>query len=91
MEKSGRQPASKRPKKNLAASKSPNELHAAMADCAMPQPRTRHGMRMRWGTLTIRTEENGCHASWAMGAMEPTREYWLPVRLVSSWRPKRAP
>lgn len=46
---------------------------------------------MRCGTLTMRKEEKGCHASCAMGAMEPTREYWLPVRLVASCSPKVAP
>ena len=39
----------------------------------------------------MRMEEKGCHASWAIGAMDPTKEYWLPVRLVSVCNPKIAP
>jgi len=45
-------------------------------------------MSIRCGTLTMRIEEKGCHANCAMGAIEPTREYWFPLRPVSSWRPK---
>ena len=35
--------------------------------------------------------EKGCHASWAMEAMDPMSEYWLPFRLRSDWRSKTAP
>jgi hypothetical protein len=57
----------------------------------MPHPRTIAGINIRWGTLTMRMEEKGCHASCAIGAIEPTREYWLPLRPVSFCRPKIEP
>ena len=41
--------------------------------------------------MTMRTAETGCHASWAMGAMLPTKEYWLPVKCVALRRPNVAP
>lgn len=58
---------------------------------AIPQPKTSVGIRIRWGTLTIRNEEKGCQHSCAIGAIDPTSEYWLPVRWVSSFIPKVAP
>jgi hypothetical protein len=78
--KRGRHPASNRPKKKRVASNPEYLWHAAIAACAMPHPRTRHGIRMRCGTLTIRMDEKGCHANCAMGAMLPTNEYWFPTR-----------
>jgi hypothetical protein len=39
----------------------------------------------------MRIEEKGCQASCAMGAIEPTSEYWLPLRPVSFCRPKIEP
>ena len=38
----------------------------------------------------MRNDENGCHASCAIGAIEPRKEYSLPVRFVSFSRPKVA-
>lgn len=70
-EKSGRHPASKSPRKKRAAMRPEKLWHAAMQACAIPHPRTRIGIRMRCGTLTIRIDENGCHASCAIGAMLP--------------------
>lgn len=86
--KRGMQPASKRPRKNRAAINPPKLLHAAMHVQAIPHPRTNVGINIRGRTLTINQAENGCHASCAMGEIDPTREYWDPVRPVSSWRPK---
>lgn len=63
-------------------------LHAAVLAAATPQPRTIDGIRIRGGTFTMSHAENGCHANCAIGAMDETREYWLPTRPVSSWRLK---
>lgn len=86
MVNSGMQPASNRPRKKRQASRPAKSSQAAMQVSAMPQPRMRLGMRMRWGTLTMRKAEKGCQASWAMGAMVPMSENWLPSRPASSWR-----
>ena len=60
---SGRQPASNRPKKKRAAIREPKLWQAAIDAWAMPHPRQRHGIRIRWGTLTIKMDEKGCQAS----------------------------
>ena len=90
IENNGRHPASKIPRKKRLTSRLVKLRHAGVRVCAIPQPSTSTGMRMRCGTLTMRMDEKGCHSSWATGAMEPTMEYWFPVRLVSSRRPKMA-
>ena len=56
----------------------------------MPQPKTRVGMRMRGGTLTMRKLEKGCHANCAMEEIDATRENCVPVRPTSSLRWKSA-
>lgn len=84
-------PASKSPRKNRHASSPAKLWHAAMHVSARPHPRISVGMRIRCGTLTISQAEKGCQASWAMGAMEPMREYSCPERFASSWRSKTAP
>jgi hypothetical protein len=73
--KRGRHAPSNNPRKKRVARSPEYEWHAAIAAWATPHPRTRAGMRMRCGTLTIRTAEMGWKASWAMGAMDPTSEY----------------
>lgn len=59
--------------------------------CANPQPKINAGIRIRCGTFTIKTDENGCHASCAIGAIDPTKEYSLPFSFVSSRSPNNAP
>jgi hypothetical protein len=61
--KSGRQPASNSPRKNLVVRRPEKLWHPAIAVCAIPHPSTSDGINIRCGTLTIRIEEKGCHAS----------------------------
>jgi hypothetical protein len=89
-ENKGRQPASNRPRKNRQATKPAKLVQAGVHDCTIPHPRSSVGIRIRCGTLTIRKDENGCHMSWAIGAMEPTTEYWFPTRPVASCKPNNA-
>lgn len=82
----GKQPASNRPSKKRHAIRPPKLSQAAKQASAIPQPRTNDGIRMRCGTRTINHAEKGCHPSWAMGEIDPMREYWCPVRCASCWR-----
>jgi hypothetical protein len=75
MENRGRHPASKMPRKKRFVKRPKKLWHVGVNAWAIPQPKTRDGMRMRWGTLTMRMEEKGCHKSCATGAMDPTIEY----------------
>ena len=84
----GIHPASKRPSKKRTVTKPAKLLHAAVLAAAIPQQRTMDGIKIRGGTFTMSHAENGCHASCAIGAMDETREYWLPTRPVSFSRLK---
>lgn len=88
--KSGKHPPSNTPKKNLAVMSWAKSLQNGVAVCARPHPKTKAGISTRCGNLTISHEETGWMTSWAIGAMAPTREYWLPRRSRSSGRPKMA-
>lgn len=87
----GRQPASNSPRKKRAAIRLPKSWQAAMAACAMPQPRIKMGTHIRGGTFKMTIELKGCQQSCAIAAKDPTSEYWEPVRLVSVCSPKMAP
>ena len=45
---------------------------AAIQVCEIPQQRTNTVIKVRDGTFTIRYDENGCHAIWAMAFMIET-------------------
>lgn len=73
--KRGIHPASKRPKKKRAVIAVPKSEQAAKQAAAIPQPKIIVGMRIRAGTFTTIHAEKGCHPSWAIGEIDPMREY----------------
>lgn len=72
---SGKQPASKRPRKKRQAIIDLKSWHRQVNVSAIPHPRINEGIRIRCGTLTMSQAENGCHPNCAIGAMDPRREY----------------